>query len=298
MKPTPSFAIGVGWSALASLFAAGFLIPYRMAVAEAPRLTAMTAMFAAAVVFNSALGLAQPGRRRLDRLAVAAAAGLAVLTLVGNFGIAMALPRVGAGMTSAVMKAQVILTPLLAAWLLSEPTPPRLWAGAALAFAGFVVPQVADAGGAGEISGYLFGLMSAIAFAGMQILTRRVIHDIHPPTVNALRLVFAVLLLLVLPDGRAALGYGAALWGPAALAGLLGPGVSRLCLMAAARHISPSLTALIALIGPVFAFGLGYLFFGEAPTPLELAGAGLILVGVSWPIARRGPLIPSQSSIG
>jgi drug/metabolite transporter (DMT)-like permease len=281
-----SFARGVGWSLLAAAFAAGFLIPYRLAVESAPRLSAMTAMFVVAAMFNASVAAAQVGRRLLevDRIAARTAVALALCTIAGNAAIAFALPDIGAGMTSAVMKAQVILTPLLAARFLGESASRRLWVGAVLALAGFVVPQVAQAGGLRGSAGYALAFGAAVAFAAMQIVTRRVIHDIQPASVNTLRLLMAVGALQLVPEGRAAWRLTPEIWLYAGLAGVLGPGLSRLSLMAALGHISPSITALVALVGPVLAFGLGYAFFGEAPTSLEVAGAALILFGVLWPL--------------
>ncbi len=303
----PRFSRGVAWSLLAAVFAAGFLIPLRAAVDLAPRVSVLTAVFACAATFNLALtaGLSRVHRPRVDRTAALSAIGLALCTVAGNGGISLALPEIGAGMTSAVMKAQVLLTPVLAIWLLREPVSRRLWVGALVALVGFVLPQWleggapgggapgggASGGGAPGVGasgggvGYLGALLAAISFSAMQILTRRVITAIQPATVNALRLVIAVAALQLFESGRAAWDLPVEVWGLAALAGLLGPGFSRLCLMAALRHVSPSISALVALTGPVYAFGLGYLFFGEAPTWLEAAGAVLILAGVTWPLA-------------
>ncbi len=79
---------------------------------------------------------------------------LAVCTVAGNGGISLALPEIGAGMTSAVMKAQVLLTPLLAIWLLREPVSPRLWVGASVALFGFGLPQWFERGSGGVGTGY------------------------------------------------------------------------------------------------------------------------------------------------
>lgn len=246
----------------------------------------MTAMFVVAAAFNAAVAAAQGSRRGfgLDATAARTAAVLAGCTIAGNAGIAFALPTIGAGMTSAVMKAQVILTPILAARFLGERASRRLWVGALLALTGFAAPQVAQAEGLGGAGGYLFALGAAVAFATMQIVTRRVIHAIQPASVNTMRLVLAAAALHLTEAGRAVWALDLEAWLFAGLAGVLGPGLSRLSLMAALRHISPSITALIALVGPVLAFGLGFAFFGEAPTALEGAGAALILVGVIWPL--------------
>lgn len=281
-----SLGWGLFWSFLAAFFAAGYLIPYRYAVEGAPRMSALTAMFTAAAFFNGAVAFGQRPRSlwRVDRVSLLTALLLAFFALIGNWAIARALPDIGAGMTSTVMKAQVILTPILAWLFLDERAPGRLWAGATVALLGFAIPQLIEGRGAHGAIGYAAAFLAALSFAGMQIVTRKVIHRIQAASVNALRLVLAVLVLQLLPEGRAAWTLPAAVWGPAAAAGVLGPGLSRLCLMAAIRHVSPSITALVALVGPVFAFGLGALFFGEAPSTLEVIGAVLILGGVLWPL--------------
>lgn len=281
----PSFARGLGWSLLAALFAAAFLVPYRFSVELAPRVTAMTAMFVVAAVFNASLAIAHSGRRRIrfDRVEGGLAVALAAFTIAGNMGIGAALPDIGAGMTSVVLKAQVILTPALAVYLLAERASSRLWLGAAVALFGVAAPQVLGADPRGGV-GYAWALLGATAFALMQIVTRRVIDRIQPAAVNALRLVMAAVVLHGFPEGRAVWTASLPLWAAAGLAGILGPGVSRLCLMAALQHVSPSLTALIALVGTVFAFIFGFLFFGEAPTPAELVGAGVTVAGIAWAI--------------
>lgn len=245
----------------------------------------MTAMFFVAALFNGSLAIAQDGLRvfRFDRVAVVTALALATCTILGNLGLGLALPDIGAGMTSVVMKSQVILTPILALWLLKEAAPSRLWAGAIVALAGVAAPQLLAETPRGG-TGYAWAFMAAVAFALMQIVTRKVIARIHAASVNALRLVLAVAVLHAHPDGAAVWGLSSTVWTYAAWAGILGPGVSRLCLMAALHHISPSWTALVALSGTVFAFGLGWVYFGELPTGFELAGALLIGVGVAWAI--------------
>lgn len=277
---------GLFWSFLASFLAAAFLIPYRYAGEEASRLAAATAMFVVAAVFSAAIASFRPrgAGRVLDRVALGAAVGLAVFTVLGNLGIAFALPRIGTGLTSVVLKAQVVLTPMLAIPVLKEQASLRIWGGAMLALSGVAIPQLLAEPGQGDAVGYLWAFGAAVAFAGMQLLTRRVITRIDPPVVNAVRLVLAAVVLQLLPGGRDAWSLSVTTWMFAAAAGFLGPGLSRLCLMTAARHISPSLTALVSLAGPVLAFGLGYLFFAEVPSAWEIAGSGLVLVGVLLPV--------------
>ena len=217
-------------------------------------------------------------------MAIKAAVGLALFTFIGNLGTAFSLPDIGAGMTSVVLKAQVVLTPILGLWLLNERMSGRFWMGAILALAGVALPAVAQGEGLSGSAGYAWALLSALGFAGMQILTRRVIDRIEPAAVNALRLLMVVVAMQALPEGRAAWTMPLSVWLAAGIAGILGPGLSRLGLMYAVQYVSPSITALVALIGPVFAFGLGAIFFAETPGPADLLGAGLILGGVLWPL--------------
>ena len=281
----PSLARGMILSLFAAFFAAAYLIPYRYAVDRAPHFAVMTAMFLVAVVLNGILTIARSKRRpiHLNREAILTALALAVCTIIGNLAVARALPDIGTGMTSMVLKAQVILTPLMVWWVLGERSSHRLWWGALVALSGVVVPHIIDNTKGGAM-GYIWALLAATAFASMQIVTRRVIMRIQSASVNMVRLGMAVLALQLLPEGREAWSLPLPVWGAAAVAGLFGPVLSRLCLMLALKDLSPSVTALIALIGPVFAFGLGFIFFGETPGPLELLGALLILAGILWAI--------------
>jgi drug/metabolite transporter (DMT)-like permease len=285
--PTRAARRGVLLTLAASFFAALFLIPYGAAVARADRGSVVAAMLLSAAVFNTGLALIQERQRVLrgwDRLSLASAGLLAVGTVLGNSGVSVALPDIGPGMTSTVLKAQVIITPALSVWALKERPGGRLWAGGILALGGFALPQVLAGDWRGS-TGYGAAFIAAWGFAGMQVLTRRVVHRIRIPPVNALRLWLAVAILLLLPPelggGRLALSKEA--WLLAAAAGLLGPGLSRLCLMSAVRYISASRTALLAMVGPLMAFGFGYLFHRAVPTGAQAVGAVLILAGVLWP---------------
>ncbi|MEL7369993.1 MAG: DMT family transporter, partial [Myxococcota bacterium] len=182
-----------------------------------------------------------------------------------------------------VLKSQVVLTPIVSVWALGERASGRFWSGALVALAGVALPALIASDEGHSPLGYGLAFVAAVGFCGMQIVTRRVIHRIEPARVNAIRLVMAIGALQLLEEGRAAWSLNSQTWAYAAAAGVLGPGLSRLCLMTAVRYLSPSVIALVALIGPIFAFALGALFFGEAPSEWELLGAGLILLGIVWP---------------
>jgi drug/metabolite transporter (DMT)-like permease len=54
----------------------------------------------------------------------------------------------------------------------------------------------------------------------------------------------------------------------------------------ALRRIGPNETAMIGTVGPIITIGLGAVFLGEAISPLQLLGAGLVLAGV-WMVSAK-----------
>jgi O-acetylserine/cysteine efflux transporter len=282
---------GVLISLVAAFFGAAFLIPYQAAVTRADRGSAIAATLLCAAIFNTGVAAFRDRPvRRPDRVALYGALFLTVTTIAGNLAIAVSLPQIGAGMTSVVLKAQVVLTPLLAWVTIGERVNRHLALGVVVAGLGFLAMQH----GRGLEDAFHFptwALVAALVFAAMQVGTRTFVERVPVPTVNALRLWIAAGVLYALPTdlGGGAIVRDEEMWLYAAAAGVIGPGLSRLGLMFALRYVTPSMTALVGLVSPVFAFLLAYLAFGDVPTPAEIAGAVLILAGVAWPVLRDRP---------
>lgn len=273
-------------SVAAAFWAAAFLIPYQAASQRADRASVLAAMLLSAAVFNTLVLLVREGRRAFvfDRPALTVSAMLTVGTIVGNIAIAMSLLDIGPGMTSVVLKSQVVLIPLFAWPLIDERPTKTIVVGAILGLGGFALLQ---AGATRGLAGApWWALLGAATFGLMQVATKNFITRIRPAQVNATRLWLAVAVMLLLPRsaGGGQLQLDAKTWLLAATAGVMGPGISRLCLMYALRHVTASFTALVSLFGPVFAFGFGYLVFTDVPTKLEIAGSVLILSGVAYPV--------------
>jgi drug/metabolite transporter (DMT)-like permease len=305
--PTPHPRTGALLSLASALLAAAFLIPYKLAGARAPADLVTLAMLASAAMFNTAttLGsrLGRPAQAAPSwRLAFLVAAGIAVLTATGNFAVAQALTHSAPGLVSSVQQTQVIFVAAASAVLLGERITLRFGAGVLVALAGFAVMRlpmdevVGGAGGAGPAAGatgvveigVLWAVLSALCFGLMHVITRKVIRRIDPMFVNALRLWLAVGLMVMLPGRLAgALALDLHTWALAAAAACLGPFLSRLCLMYAVRHISASRSSLITLAAPVFAFVLGFLVLGIAPTVRELLGGAFIAAGIALPLLER-----------
>lgn len=292
---------GILLSLAAALSAAAFLIPYKAAGEGASRDAVVMAMLAAAAALNTLLILgdrlraprATPAPRRSPRLTLLLSLALAAFTALGNRASAEALVYIGPGLTSVVQQTQILFVAAAAALLLGERITARFALGALIALAGFAVMRLpggmtghtAGAGTALAVTGMLWAVVSAVSFGSMHVITRKFIHRIDPVPVNALRLWFSAAMLACWPSSLTGLDrLDARTWALAGAAALVGPFFGRIALMYALRHISASQSTLLNLTSPVFAFGLGFLAFGTAPTTLELAGGTLILAGTALPV--------------
>ena len=285
---------GVCLTLASAFFAALFLIPYKLAGALGDRSSVVLATLGCAAVLNSVLAIATRGRSsmvpppRFDRVAWGVSLVLGLCTLVGNWAVAGALPRIDAGMTAALQQTQVLWVALFALAILGEAITTRFVAGMALALGGFAWMSWPTGDARIDMTGALLAVTSALCFGFMHALTRKVIRRIRPVPVNAVRLWVSVLPLLLWPGGlEGLLALPAAAWGFAFLAATSGPFLSRIALMHAVRTLGASRSALVALVTPLFAFLLGWLFFRTVPATRELIGAVVIVTGVALPLFER-----------
>jgi drug/metabolite transporter (DMT)-like permease len=275
-----------------AIFAAVYLIAFRAATAAAPRDAAVLAMLACATALNAgfALGLARNKPRAPSRVTVVSVLVLAVLTILGNIGVAGALAHLDPGMTSTLLQTQVFVVGV-GGWLfLGERITGRFVVGAGFALGGFaVLGGHAPAAAAVDPTGVAFALLGSVSFGAMLLFTRKVVTRIDPVGVNVARLALAVAMMAAWlgPTGEIArVPRGA--WLMTGVAAACGPFISRLFVMYAVRNINASRAKLLTLLTPVVAFGLEALLFGTVPHRRELAGAGLILAGVLLPILASG----------
>ena len=280
---------------VSAVFAALFLLAFREANALAPRAPAVLAMLGWSALFNAAVALfrrlAHRGSapRGSSAVTLRASVLLAVLTILGNVGVAGALEHLDPGLTSTVQQTQIFVVGLGGWLLLGEEVTARFYIGAFFALGGFTLlagldPEQTEV----SLAGLSLALLASLSFGLMLLYTRKVIDRIEPVTVNVYRLLLAVSVMAawLLPQGALA-ELGPKAWLATALAAACGPFASRLCLMFAVQHISAARTKLITLLTPVFAFALQVAWTGELPDPLALAGAALILAGVFLPILYR-----------
>jgi drug/metabolite transporter (DMT)-like permease len=278
---------GAGWTVAGAFWAAAYLIPYKAAAEAESAAAVVLPLLLWAAVLTSIAGMYRLPVR-IDRRSCVVAVALAVLTIIGNQAIAEALSQVEPGIVSVLLRTQVLLVALLGWWLLRERVTVRFWLGTLLALAGTVLIKRLSGDSVGPaLSGVLWALLGALSFALMQVIIRRVIHRIDPLLVNGLRLWLAVILLLCWPHRASALlALSGRAWLLTGAAALVGPFLSRLCLMWALRHIPVAHSTLMTLVGPLFAFTLSFLFFGSLPSLIEVIGSLIILAGISLPVVE------------
>jgi drug/metabolite transporter (DMT)-like permease len=286
---SPSRARGVMWALAAAWFAAGFVIPWKLAVQHGAQSHAVLVMLSTAALFNTVVMpfTQRAGSARFGRDTLLIGAALAVLTLSGNVASAAAISRISAPLLSTLQRSEVVIVALMAWAVIGERVDRRYWLGAAVAAVGLAIVYDARPRGDGGVhaDGVLYGLLAATAFGAMGVLTRKYIDRIEPATVNALRLWLSVAFWFAsygAPPARSELHASWVL--PAALAGAMGPGMSRLCLMYSARHVEARLTAVVGLASPVAALLLAFVFLKEWPTERELIGGAVMLCGIALPV--------------
>ncbi len=283
-------AVGAALGTVTAITTAGYLLCFGAATEYGERNTVVLVLLFWSAVFNSLLTIARIRQTpRPDRKWIASALFLATMTVVGSIALAIALPLLGAGVTSTILQLQVFFV-ALGAWIfLRESVGIGLLIGAAMAAGG--VALYALPGQSSEnlsLAGVAGGLITVAAFGGMLIWTRAVIKDIDPVSLNAGRLWLATAAMGLVPGtapGVAKLPWQGWLLAAGAAAG--GPFVARLAVMYSLRYISAAKTKLWGMLSPVFAFFFVFLVYGNMPTSREVGGGLLIVSGVLLPTIAR-----------
>ncbi|TDC55706.1 EamA family transporter [Actinomadura sp. KC345] len=214
---------------------------------------------------------------------------------VGQFGLLFLGMHMGmpAGLASVVLQVQAIFTALFAAVLLHERLSARLIAGMAVAFGGVTLIGVAQAEGGSPVAAFLVCLLAAASWGLANVAMRRMNQAARGP-VDAFG--FMVWMSLVPPIPLLALSL--VFEGPAAIADAArGPSPAGLASLAFIAYVSTlfcfgawgwlmrryeaSTVATYSLLVPPFGLLSAGLLLGEHVTATHLAGAVLVMVGVT-----------------
>ncbi len=229
----------------------------------------MRVLTAAAIV----LALSVRSQRRWTRPELIAAALFGATTGLMNLFFYLSIDRLALG-KSVVIE---FVGPIAVAAVLTRTA--RNTVALLLAVTGVIVLSGVEIGS--EPLGLLFILIASGLWAGYIVLGRRVAHlDRGMSGMGVGLLIGSILLLPVGVRGSAAVFTSARLFGLCFLVGLLSSAIAYGIDQVVLRRIPVRRFAVLLALLPVTAIIVGYLALGQRPTPVDLLGATLVIVGV------------------
>ena len=203
-----------------------------------------------------------------------------------------AIDAVGAGLATVLGNLQVLVVAVVAWWLLGERPHAGLVASVPVLLLGVTLVSGALGGetyGRDPRLGVLLGLATSVAYALFLLVLRQGSKDLRRlagPLVWATASAAATSLLLGALLGELAVPSAAALGWLGALA-LTAQVAGWLLISSSLPRLPAALTSVLLLAQPVGALAVSGLALGEAPTPVQYAGAACILGGVVVATATR-----------
>lgn len=292
---TVSKRTGIIWAILASVLAALFVIPWKLATAAGEVSTVVFVLLLSAATANTLIWLVTSRSKpftKPTRLEFGLSSGLAVLTLLGNLASAKAIVYLTPASFNTFLRAEVIIISLLAMLFLKETIERRFYLGLVVVGVGFYTMTPNHTLGDDWTIGVGFALIAATMFSGMVLLARKYVRQIDTVSVNALRLWISVAFWFIanwrIPGAQE---FNTSLVIFAAITAILGPVCGRMCFMFSSAHIEARKTALIAMTSPVLALAFGFIFLDDIPDSLEILGGGIMLLGISFTLLPRSKLI-------
>lgn len=242
-------------------------------------------------------GLRVPARADLPRLVLVAFAGMAAYQLLLNAGEV----SVPAGTASLLVNVSPLIAAVLAVTLLGERLSARARAGIAIGFAGAVLVGLSGDGGVGFDARALLVVGAAVAqatfFVAQKGLLERSRLDAFDVTAWAMWLGTAMLLPFAPGLPRAVASAPADALAAVAFLGVGASALGFVCWAYASARLPVSFAASTLYAVPVVAGLVAWLWLGEAPAPLAVAGGVVAIAGVAVTAAarrhRRAPAKPA-----
>jgi len=216
-----------------------------------------------------------------------------------------AIEFVGAGLATVLGNLQVLIVALVA-WAVFGERPPRsvLLALPVVLLGVLLISGIVGTGayGSAPAIGVLLGLLTAACYAGYLLIIRRGGHDLRRPAgpvavATASTAVVAAFAGMAVGDLDLTPGPESLFW--LAMLGFTSQFLGYLLISVSLPRLPAVVTSIILLAQPVVTVGLSMVLLGEAPSPAQLAGVGLVIGGIAVAtvpagLARRPQLRPSR----
>ena len=310
-RPTLGYALVVGGALLFIVNAGVSRVAIRAGV-DATSLTSLR-VTGAVVVFAAIAAAARPGALRPPR-----GRALLLLAALGLVGVAalqwtyfVAIDRLPLGLALLLEYLAPVLVALWARFVQHEPVRRRMWVALALSISGLAVVAQVWQGMTFDGLGVLAGLAAAVCFATYFLLGEHQVGGADPlPVILWSFLAAAVVLNLarpvtsidtdVLASSTSLLGaldaWTLPVWALLAWIVLAGTVVPFFTALLALRHLPATVVTMVAMLEPVGAAALGWAWFAESLTVLQVLGGvtvvGAILLAQSARMAVREPVEP------
>jgi drug/metabolite transporter (DMT)-like permease len=221
-----------------------------------------------------------PDRRAWPGIVTAGILWFGVYMIALNWGEQL----VDAGTAALIVNIGPILIALLGGWLLKEGFPPRLFLGIAVAFGGVAVVSLSmSRDGAASVAGVLLCLVSAVTYAVSVVVQKPTLR--HCSSLQFTAFGNAIAAVMCLPF--APLLFSQLESAPVSATlhvlylGLFPTALAFLTWGYALRYTTAGKMGATTYVVPAIVVGMSWLFLGEIPTLLTLAGGALALVGVA-----------------
>ena len=200
---------------------------------------------------------------------------------------------VGAGLATVLANIQVVVLPLVAWSLLSEPPGRRVLLALPVSLVGvLLISGVLEHGAYGRnpTRGALFGIGAGVAYVGFLLMLRRGATDLRRPAgplcdATAVAAVLCVAAGLVIGDARLVPTWPGAGW--LITLALSSQVLGWLIIGATLPRLPAAITSLLLTVQPIGTLALAALIFGEDPSGLQLTGVLLVLCGLIVASASR-----------
>lgn len=228
--------------------------------------------------------------------------GTALLWVIalGLFGVAMmqlaynvAITRLPLGIALLIEYLAPVFVVLWVRFVRKEAVRPQMWAAVTLAVGGLAVVSQVWNGLEFDGLGVLMALLAAIGFAAYFLIGEHNVGIDDPLRVILWAFIVATVAMNLfqpiwetpeLPSKTSLLGrlseYSINPWIPIAMVVVLGTVVPFFLQLIALRHLTASIVVVVAMLEPVIANVLGWAWFEETLTPVQVLGAAAVIGGI------------------
>jgi drug/metabolite transporter (DMT)-like permease len=240
-------------------------------------------------------------RLRRDELPLIVALGVGGLALV-QWSYFVAIHRVEIGVALVIQFIGPILVALWARFVYGEHLRARIWVALALALVGLVLIVQLWESHRPDAAGLAAAAFAAVTYAACILLAERGVRRRDPVSLSAWGFVFATVFWSLLapwwsfPAGRvddrvSLLGHlGSShlpVWALVLWMVVLGTIVPFVLVVAALRRISATRAGITAMLEPVLAIVIAWVWLGESLDPVQVSGAAVTLAGVALALTSR-----------